>query len=85
MMKTASGFEFEIEDGVLDNMELLDAIAELEENPLKLTKVVKLLLGEETKERLYDHVRNDKGRVPAEALSTEVVDIFKLLNDKVKK
>lgn len=85
MMKTASGFEFEIEDGVLDNMELLDAIAELEENPLKLTKVVKLLLGEETKERLYDHVRNDKGRVPAEALSTEVADIFKLLNDKVKK
>lgn len=84
-MKTASGFEFEIEDGVLDNMELLDAIAELEENPLKLTKVVKLLLGDETKERLYDHVRNEKGRVPAEALSTEVADIFKLLNDKVKK
>ena len=84
-MKTASGFEFEIEDGVLDNMELLDAIAELEENPLKLTKVVKLLLGEETKDRLYDHVRNEKGRVPAEALSTEVADIFKLLNDKVKK
>ena len=84
-MRTASGFEFEIEDGVLDNMELLDAIAELEENPLKLTKVVKLLLGDETKERLYDHVRNDKGRVPAEALSTEVADIFKLLNDKVKK
>lgn len=84
-MRTASGFEFEIEDGVLDNMELLDAIAELEENPLKLTKVVKLLLGDETKERLYDHVRNEKGRVPAEALSTEVADIFKLLNDKVKK
>lgn len=84
-MKTASGFEFEIEDGVLDNMELLDAIAELEENPLKLTKVVKLLLGEETKERLYDHVRNDKGRVPAEALSKEVAEIFKLLEDKVKK
>lgn len=84
-MKTASGFEFEIEDGVLDNMELLDAIAELEENPLKLTKVVKLLLGEKTKERLYDHVRNEKGRVPADALSTEVADIFKLLNDKVKK
>ena len=84
-MKTASGFEFEIEDGVLDNMELLDAIAELEENPLKLTKVVKLLLGGETKERLYDHVRNDKGRVPAEALSSEVAEIFKLLEDKVKK
>lgn len=84
-MRTASGFEFEIEDGVLDNMELLDAIAELEENPLKLTKVVKLLLGDKTKERLYDHVRNDKGRVPAEALSKEMAEIFKLLEDKVKK
>ena len=84
-MKTASGFEFEIEDGALDNMELLDAIAELEENPLRLTKVVKLLLGEETKGRLYDHVRNEKGRVPAEALSTEIAEIFKLLDDKVKK
>ena len=31
---TSSGFKFHIQEEVLDNMELVDAIAELETNPI---------------------------------------------------
>ena len=84
-MQTSTGFKFKVDEGVLDDMELLDAISELEDNPLKITRVVTLLLGEKQKKALYDHVRNDNGRVPAEALSKEIVEIFNLLQDDLKK
>lgn len=41
--KTSAGFDFALDEKVLDNMELLDAIAESEENPLALSRVCLLL------------------------------------------
>ena len=43
---TKSGFKFEIEDKRLNNYELLEAISEVEESPLALPRVIKLLLGD---------------------------------------
>ncbi len=74
--KIASGFEYEIEDHKLNNMELLDAIVDMEDNPLGITKVVNLLLGAEQKKALYDHLREQKGNVPIDAVSNAVVEIF---------
>ena len=65
--KTSTGFEFDIEDERLDDMELVDIMAEIDENPLLMPKLCKMLLGEEQKKRLYDHLRSDDGRVPIEA------------------
>lgn len=45
--KLKSGFEYKIEESTLDNMELLDIIVEVDQNPLAISKVVKMLLGEE--------------------------------------
>lgn len=44
--KTASGFEFEIDESALNNMELVDALAASEEDPLEVSRVVRLLLGD---------------------------------------
>lgn len=78
MMKgvTKSGFAFEIQEEVLDDMELLDAICEIEENPLMVSKVLKMLLGNEQRKALYDNLRNEAGRVPASAVSEAIADIF---------
>ena len=65
--KTSTGFEFDIEDERLDDMELVDIMAEIDENPLLMPKLCKMLLGEEQKKRLYDHLRSEDGRVPIEA------------------
>lgn len=43
---TASGFAWQLDDAVLNNMELVDALAEMqEENPLQISAVCRLVLG----------------------------------------
>lgn len=75
--KLNSGFEYKIEDHVLDNMELLDAIAEVDQNPMVLSKVLKMLLGDDQRKKLYDHLRDPKnGNVPIVAVSDAVAEIF---------
>lgn len=75
--KLKSGFEYKIENHVLDNMELLDAIAEVDQNPMVLSKVLKMLLGDEQRKKLYDHLRDpDNGNVPIVAVSNAVAEIF---------
>ena len=75
--KLESGFEYEVDESIGDNMELLDAIVEADENPLAFSKVVKLLLGEDQRRKLYDHLRTDNGNVPIMAVSNAVAEIFR--------
>lgn len=78
--KTKSGFEIELKESSLDNMELVDTLDEMNEgNPLAISRLVPLLLGKEGKKKLYDHLRTPDGRVPvakvAEALG-ELMNSF---------
>lgn len=74
--KTSSGFEFQLEEHILDNMELLDTIVEADENPALIPKIVNMVLGKEDKKRLYNHLRTEKGNVPIMAVAAEVAEIF---------
>ena len=74
--KTSTGFAFSIEEHVLDNMELVDAIVESDENPAMISKVVKMILNPEQRNALYDHLRTEHGNVPIMAVVNEVVEIF---------
>ena len=74
--KTKSGFTYCIPEKRIQNMELLDALTELETNGAALPKVVNLLLDANAKQKLYDHVRDEDGTVPVEAVATEIYDIF---------
>lgn len=74
---TTAGFEFELDEKVLDNMELVDAVAESEENPAAISRVCLLLLGKAQRSRLYDHLRTPDGRVPLKQVTASVVEIFK--------
>ena len=75
--KTASGFEFELDANVLDNMELVDALAETDgDNPVAISRVCQLLLGKDQRKKLYDSLRTADGRVPLEAVSKSIVEMF---------
>lgn len=75
--KTKSGFEFELDENVINNMELVDALADCaSDDPFAISKTVKLLLGNELHRKLYDHLRTGDGRVPMEMVSMEVSEIF---------
>lgn len=71
-----NGFEYNIDEKYLDNMELVDALSEIEDNPLHISKVCTLLFGKDQKKKLYDHLRDEDGRVPVEAVTQAVVEIF---------
>ena len=82
---TKSGFKCKIDDAVLDDMELVDAMAAAQgDDPLQLTVVINKILGEKTKQKLYDHMRDKNGRVPVEATTNEIVEIFEALGDDGK-
>jgi len=75
-MKTKSGFVYELSQERLNNYELLEAISEIDENPLAISKVVKLLLSEKETKKLKDHVRTKNGIVPVEKFTNEITEMF---------
>ena len=81
---TSSGFKFKIDEVDLNDMEFIEIMAEAEENPLKYPKMVERMLGKEQKQKLYDHVRTKKGRVPPDAIDKEVEEIFILAGEDAK-
>lgn len=81
--ETKSGFKYELSEERLDNYELLESFAEMEESPLVMPRVLNLLLGKEQTEKLKNHLRNEHGFVPAGDLGKELEDIM-LNNPKVK-
>lgn len=82
---TETGLKLDIDENVFDDMELIDALAELEENPIAISKVVKMMFGTDGKKHLYDHCRNEKGRVETVRVNNEITDIFRKLSEKIKK
>lgn len=82
---TSSGFKFEVSEDVLDNMELVDTLAEMQDdNPLEVSKVVRIVLGPEQRSALYENLRTEDGRVPVMAVSEAIMDIFNAFGQKGK-
>lgn len=81
-IKTSTGFEADIDDSCIDDMELFEAVTELQAGSvLAVPVVINKICGDKKKE-LYDHCRLENGRVPTQAVISEVTDIFTELNAK---
>ena len=74
--KTKTGFQFNIEKSVLNDYELLELFAEVDENPLLVPKLVKTILGEEQKNKLIEHVRDDNGKASVDKIAMELENIL---------
>lgn len=78
---TSSGFGYSIEDDAFDDYEMLEALREIEKgNTGMLVDVAKLLLGEEQKNALKEHIRRENGRVSASKMIEMVMEIFQKEN-----
>lgn len=73
---TKSGFRFSIDSEVFKDMEMLEFIGEVDDNPILMPKLLEKMFGKKQKDNLYDFVRDDKGSVPIEKISEIVKDIF---------
>lgn len=83
--KLQNGFEFDVDPAILDDMELIDALAKVQgEDATAISIVVQKIFGEEQRKALYDSVRADDGRVPIQSVVNAVVEIFESLGDQGK-
>ena len=82
---TKSGFSCEIDPSTLDNMELVDALAEMQGDgdALSVSRVVRMVLGDKNRKALYDHLRKE-GRVAVGDVTQEVIEIFGALGNPGK-
>ena len=81
--KTASGFEYEVDEKALDDYELLEDLAEVSDGREgRIGSVIDRLLGKEQKERMKDFLRDGSGKVAASKMIQEVKDIFEALKVK---
>ena len=82
-VKTATGFECEIDANTMNDMEVLDLVVRIDEgDALAYSPFLTKLLGKENKARLYDHVREEDGRVPIEKVAAEVGEILEQAGEK---
>ena len=72
---TSNGFNFKISDEALDDWELVETLDELEENPQRMVKVAKILLGTEQLNALKESCK-ENGRVSLKKMTSEITDIL---------
>lgn len=81
--KTKTGFAFSVDENCMNDMELVDILADdATDESFRMSKLLKKLLPTQRK-ALYDHVRVD-GRVPVDAIIAEVGDIFAVMGSTGK-
>lgn len=78
--KTTSGFTYHIEDNAMNDMEIVDAITDIQSGKEMqimsgTSTLINKLLGSQ-KKAFYDHYRSEDGRVPIEAVTNAVVEIL---------
>ena len=81
-----NGFVISVDENVIDNMELVDALAEMkdDDDSLGISKVARLILGKKQRKALYDAVRTEDGRVPLNEISHAIEELFAAFDDQGK-
>lgn len=75
-LQKKKGFRYEIADERLNNFELLEVLAEVDENPLLMPKLLTLLLGDRQAKNLKNFLRNKEGFVSVDKISDTIAEIF---------
>lgn len=83
---TRTGFQFSVPENAMDNMELLDAMAEIasEDSILATGRVLVMLIGKKQRAALYNTLRTEDGRVPIAAAAEALKDIFGAMGERGK-
>lgn len=75
--KTESGFEFQLDDDVLDDYELLEELCAIDNGEVnKIPHIAAIILGNEQLDALKDHIRGENGRVSARKMADAIEEIL---------
>ena len=82
--KTTSGFSFEIDEAIADDLELLEDIARADKDVSVFPRVLEEILGADQKKALYEHLRGKNGRVSTKAAVDEFTEIMNIAGEETK-
>lgn len=80
--KTASGFEFSVDERVVTDFTFLELLTKLDGQAMM--QLPGRLLGETGKAALIEHCRDEEGFVPAARISEECMEIVNLCGERNK-
>lgn len=73
-MKTSSGFEFEVNEDIMDDWEFIEDMAA--GTAVAEVKAMQRILGEKQYKALKDHIRGKDGKVSFKAMDRELSEII---------
>ena len=77
------GLKLEVDNGALDDIEVLDMLDEINEgNPFKVKKLLVALIGKEAWNDVAEHLRGEDGRVSASATAEFMVSVMEAIGAK---
>ena len=79
--KTKSGFAFEIDPEQVNDMEFLERLGTASDDITKMPKVMTEILGAEQRAKMYDHLRNENGKVPIDKAMDLFQEILTIANE----
>lgn len=82
--ETKSGFKFEIDESIADDLELLEDIAKADKDVSAFPGVLEKILGIDQKAALYEHLRGENGRVSTKAAVGEFTEIMNIAGEETK-
>lgn len=79
---TESGFEFQIDPEDINDIEFLERLGiAFNDDVTKIPGIITEVLGADQRARLYDHLRNERGKVPIDAVMTAFQEILTIANE----
>lgn len=80
--KTETGFEFAVQEHMLDDYELLEVLVDMSAgDTTAIVRAVPMLLGSEQAKKLKEHVRSKEGHVSISGMTAE----FERIMDEIPK
>ena len=83
-IKLKNGFTVKVDEGVFHQMRLLDALAESKTDGSEFSSVVRMILGKEQREALYEYMEADGNEVTVEEIGGIINEISTALGETAK-
>jgi hypothetical protein len=78
--ETKSGFAYSLDPGAFTDAEFLeDFVAVRDGDELCFFQLIEKMLGKAQKKALYEHLRDENGKVPVSALTAEFTEMIEAL------
>lgn len=84
-VKTDSGFSCKVNEEKIDDMKFLKLLREMEKSTYLIDDVARVMIGDESTDKLYEHLEQEDGRVPTSLFINTVLEIMEKAGQKSKK